>query len=620
MEKDASNRFALYTPIQKVEPQGDGSLLVSGWGSVSNYIDSQGDFPDPTALKSAAIDWGTHWGNIRLQHDGSKPIGSARKADYPGAEISIKKHPDTGTEALWLVSHIVDADGINKVKSGTLKGYSMGGQINPGGRVLSELNGEQAYCLKDFTIDEVSLVDKPACNLATVEHVSLAKREKAVAVTTDTITMPPLDLDEFIDATKADEKSTILKFFARLFGKANAIMTAQKADDDSKTKPYGNVTYADPGYQEDGKKRYPIDTEAHVRAAWSYINMPKNAKKYSPEHLASIKAKIRSAAKKFGIEISSGKAMQVANLQKGMYSVAQLAELVQRLDYLVDNEEFEAANEEDGSSLPAKLAATRDQLGEILVAMVEEEVSEIADGRDDEGVVAMALSQKAQELLASITAGKPMEKRGKVMSSAMKGHLEKAQHHLAKAQAVHGMMEKAHKAADYSGMDDHLSNLEGHHDAVEKCHKAMSKMADEGAGPSEDAEGKAPGTEIEEVGTLEGKSAKLGDMIKAAVASSIEPMQKQLTELTTANAKLQAENETLKAVNKALGEQPAPPKARLFAVRPGLNADPLDKGTKPEEQPIDPKDPQAAKKMIMKTLQTGRRSIFDPSFKGSMTS
>lgn len=37
-------------------------------------------------------------------------------------------------------------------------------------------------------------------------------------------------------------------------------------------KPYGDVKYADP---EGGK--YPIDTEDHIRAAWSYVNMPKNA-------------------------------------------------------------------------------------------------------------------------------------------------------------------------------------------------------------------------------------------------------------------------------------------------------------------------------------------------------
>jgi HK97 family phage prohead protease len=68
--------------------------------------------------------------------------------------------------------------------------------------------------------------------------------------------------------------------------------------------PYGNVTYADPGYQKDGKKRYPIDTAAHVKAAWSYINQAGNASAYSSEHLAAIKGRIRAAAKKFGITIA----------------------------------------------------------------------------------------------------------------------------------------------------------------------------------------------------------------------------------------------------------------------------------------------------------------------------
>ncbi len=70
-------------------------------------------------------------------------------------------------------------------------------------------------------------------------------------------------------------------------------------------KPYGDVEYADPGYQEDGVKRYPLDTEKHVRAAWSYINMPKNQKAYTADQLEKIKAKIKSAAKKLGIEISN---------------------------------------------------------------------------------------------------------------------------------------------------------------------------------------------------------------------------------------------------------------------------------------------------------------------------
>ena len=68
--------------------------------------------------------------------------------------------------------------------------------------------------------------------------------------------------------------------------------------------PYGDVDYADPGYQQDKQKRYPLDTPDHIRAAWSYINMPRNAGQYNPEQLKAIKAKIVAAAKKAGIEIS----------------------------------------------------------------------------------------------------------------------------------------------------------------------------------------------------------------------------------------------------------------------------------------------------------------------------
>lgn len=70
-------------------------------------------------------------------------------------------------------------------------------------------------------------------------------------------------------------------------------------------KPYGDVAYADPGYQSDGQKRYPLDTKAHVRAAWSYINQKKNAAQYSGAQLKRIKARIRSAAKKLGVTINA---------------------------------------------------------------------------------------------------------------------------------------------------------------------------------------------------------------------------------------------------------------------------------------------------------------------------
>jgi len=75
--------------------------------------------------------------------------------------------------------------------------------------------------------------------------------------------------------------------------------------DEAAKAPYGDVPYADPGYQADGKKRYPIDTKAHVRSAWAYINKATNAAKYTSKQVSAIKGKIKTAAKKLGIDISA---------------------------------------------------------------------------------------------------------------------------------------------------------------------------------------------------------------------------------------------------------------------------------------------------------------------------
>jgi hypothetical protein len=72
----------------------------------------------------------------------------------------------------------------------------------------------------------------------------------------------------------------------------------------AKEEPYGDVKYADPGYR-DNKKRYPIDTVEHAKAAWAYINVPKNEGEYTPEQLAVIKGKIQAALKKFGVAVSA---------------------------------------------------------------------------------------------------------------------------------------------------------------------------------------------------------------------------------------------------------------------------------------------------------------------------
>lgn len=63
---------------------------------------------------------------------------------------------------------------------------------------------------------------------------------------------------------------------------------------------YGDVQFADPV-----NHKYPIDTAEHVRAAWSYINHKDNAAKYDAADVKAIKERIRKAAEKHGVEISS---------------------------------------------------------------------------------------------------------------------------------------------------------------------------------------------------------------------------------------------------------------------------------------------------------------------------
>jgi Mu-like prophage I protein len=95
-------------------------------------------------------------------------------------------------------------------------------------------------------------------------------------------------------------------------------------------KPYGDVEYAD---TKDGK--YPIDTAEHTRAAWSYINMPKNQKGYSPTELAAIKSKIKAAAKKFGITIEASAASQ----PEGVAAMALPESVAQKLGIAADADE-----------------------------------------------------------------------------------------------------------------------------------------------------------------------------------------------------------------------------------------------------------------------------------------
>mgnify|MGYP003705233773 CR=1 FL=1 len=61
---------------------------------------------------------------------------------------------------------------------------------------------------------------------------------------------------------------------------------------------YSKVYTADPK-----NFKYPIDTEQHARAAWSYIHQARNRKGYSASELKSMESRIRKALEKYNVNI-----------------------------------------------------------------------------------------------------------------------------------------------------------------------------------------------------------------------------------------------------------------------------------------------------------------------------
>lgn len=63
-----------------------------------------------------------------------------------------------------------------------------------------------------------------------------------------------------------------------------------KSDKDRAEKEYGDTKFADPV-----NKKYPIDTEEHIRAAWNYINHENCSDKYDTKSLRRIMMNIIGA-------------------------------------------------------------------------------------------------------------------------------------------------------------------------------------------------------------------------------------------------------------------------------------------------------------------------------------
>lgn len=202
----------------------------------------------------------------------------------------------------------------------------------------------------------------------------------------------------------------------------------EKAD----SEPYGDVAYADPGYQKDGKKRYPIDTEEHVRAALSYINQSRNASEYSADQLSKIKGRIMAAAKKFGIDVD--KSVEPEEVK----TVEQTEEVAEVVEKTIEPEAVKAATVEEESdgdalvkALEAALSKADSPLRKTFASIVEASTEATAES-------VKSLTERLAKVEQMAVPGGPVLRRTEIERAASRrGDLEsEAAHYKALAQAA----------------------------------------------------------------------------------------------------------------------------------------------------------------------------------------
>jgi hypothetical protein len=169
------NKIQMSLPFSKVDKE---KRLVSGFATLDN-IDTQGD----VVLADASADaFKRARGNIREMH---QPIAAGKMVDFREEElyhegkmyrgIFVTVQVSKGAESTW-----------EKVLDGTLTGFSIGGEINEiENKFVKDANGGQGGTvrfIKSYDLEELSLVDNPANQLANV--LSIEKSAGSIRVET----------------------------------------------------------------------------------------------------------------------------------------------------------------------------------------------------------------------------------------------------------------------------------------------------------------------------------------------------------------------------------------------------------------------------------------------------
>jgi hypothetical protein len=508
-------KFQKFAPLTKIEEQTDGTLLVHALitaqqpdleKEVCDYASTKEFYAKRAAenLQKTSIPGMTpSVMPVREMHQ-LKAIGAGRSVEYNDA-----------TKSIHALTHIVEPTAVLKFRSGVLIGFSQGGDY-----VKKWADPDFPGCTR-YTADpfEWSAVDAPCLPSALVDSmkgrtVTLCKAAGA-AVEIPLVIPAPSDLR--------------MEKMERQLGSVLELLKEKK----TKRVDGADLTadcFAHVGDPDDTSTwklpiKFPGDdekTESHIRNALARFEQTEGM---SAEDKKKARAKIVAAAKEHGIEVSDeadkaaiARVCAKISLKKGMYEVSWLADIVEGLNWLCLQTEFERDLEDDGSKVPDGLREAWLALLAEFKAMAIEEADELAAGAA-KGAKGMKITDQAGLLKAAKSIHEHLEK-----------HMEM---HKAHHEKLEGVLAKDHPI------------IKGHQAMIDHCDKCMKAAKDA-------MDGEEPKGESEEE-----KARKA-----AAAAAAADPITKAIT---AALAPLTAEIEALKA---KLATTPAPQNIPVTGIAP----------------------------------------------------
>jgi HK97 family phage prohead protease len=320
-----------YRYMRKAAPRADGKDTLEGrawvYGSATQIGKGPAGFQE--TIRAGAGKKSVNDGDIVLldNHQHHQPL-----ARMSAGTLELRDGPNGGDWVATPADTSYAKDVIKNVRAGNYGGCSFGFEVirdkwtDDEGRDASPLSGTKREIL-EMKVHEISICTFPAYGTTSVsarDQIRSARGgndERAAAATyQDLYTCADCGAQQqygsfctgcghSMAAGDTGGNGFCASCGAALTGEGRAEHKPgceKRADSkngkSANKKPYGDVEYADPGYQADGKKRYPLDSKKHIRAAWGYINQKDNADKYTASQLASIKSKIKAAMSRVGIK------------------------------------------------------------------------------------------------------------------------------------------------------------------------------------------------------------------------------------------------------------------------------------------------------------------------------